>query len=98
MAPPRETRNQPESPPRCQSAVECRVGKAGVSFAKQFLFSIQLRLAFKSNSPQLGQRDKPTFPLSPVGIPAVWLKQIRIRFIAAQTQSGCDVQRHLMPA
>src|SRR5579864_6465211 len=58
----------------------------------------QLFLGFKPNARRFRQRDVTLCNGRVIGKSAKGLKYSRVRFISAESQSGSDVQRQLMPA
>src|ERR1700688_4027177 len=61
-----------------------------------FHLGVQVRLAFEADARQVRHRDVAVVHLHAVRETAVGLEQVRIGFVAAETQARCNVQRHLV--
>src|SRR5690606_20294950 len=58
----------------------------------------EIGLAFEADAGKLRHRDRSTLDRYAVGEATERLEQVGIRFVAAQSQAGRDVERHLVPA
>src|SRR6516164_6956758 len=59
---------------------------------------IEIRFAFKPDAGQIRHDDVAILDTDAVGETAIGLEQVGIALIAAETEAGRDVERHLMAA
>src|SRR5471030_268115 len=79
------------------AALRGRLGAPNFS-TPAFSFRYTDRPCLQSRCPAIRHGDIAVVDLHAVGEAAERLEQVRIRFISAQSQSGRDVQRHLVAA
>src|SRR5437588_788001 len=65
---------------------------------KPLHLGIEIGFALKADARQIRHRDDAVLDANAVGETAIGLEQIGIALIAAEPETGRDVQRHLMPA
>src|SRR6476659_11081037 len=58
----------------------------------------QIRFAFKTDARQIRHRDIAVLDLHAIGNTAIVLEQVGIGFVAAEAETGGDVERHLVAA
>src|SRR5471032_1580885 len=84
---------------RTSSAAVCVVcaPRSAVGLFRQLAhLGVQVGLAFESYAWQVWHGDVAIVDLHTVGEATVRLEQVRVRLITAQTQAGCDIERHLV--
>src|SRR5689334_20033594 len=65
---------------------------------KRLHFRVEIRLALEADARQLRHDDVAVVHADAVGEAAIGLEQVRIAFIAAEAETGRDVERHLVAA
>src|SRR5438067_9198264 len=78
---------------------DSRPGRAESALCRKPLhLGIEIGFALKADARQIRHRDDAVLDANAVGETAIGLEQIGIALIAAEPETGRDVQRHLMPA
>src|SRR5438552_6634691 len=78
---------------------DSRTGRAELALRRQRLhLGIEIGFALKADARQIRHRDDAVLDANAVGETAIGLEQVGIALIAAETKTGRDVERHLMPA
>src|SRR5690242_16608498 len=63
---------------------------------KRLHFRVEIRLALEADAGQFGHDDVAILDADAIGKAAIGLEQVRIALITAQSETGRDVERHLV--